>query len=120
MTMTGLNTVNLSQLNTFQQFILFILLLLGSPIAVSWGVIFVRLKAFERRFKTIVEEQKRKQKERGSLRRRITFRSNSVSKRSTALDTTVNGELRGRHDSITSSGKNDNDKEDLEAGSQFP
>ncbi|KAL8882161.1 MAG: hypothetical protein Q9198_000789, partial [Flavoplaca austrocitrina] len=120
MTMTGLNTVNLSQLNTFQQFVLFVLLLLGSPISVSWGVLFVRLKAFERRFRTIVEEQKRNQKERGSLRRRITFRSNSVPKRSTALDTTVNGELRGRHDSITSSGKNDNDKEDLEAGSQFP
>ncbi|KAL8842608.1 MAG: hypothetical protein Q9176_002565 [Flavoplaca citrina] len=120
MTMTGLNTVNLSQLNTFQQFVLFVLLLLGSPISVSWGVLFVRLKAFERRFRTIVEEQKRKQKERGSLRRRITFRSNSVSKRSTALDTTVNSELRGRHDSITSSDKNDNDKEDLEAGSQFP
>ncbi|KAL8658564.1 MAG: hypothetical protein Q9226_000898 [Calogaya cf. arnoldii] len=120
MTMTGLNTVNLSELNTFQQFILFLLLLLGSPISVSWGVVFVRLKAFERRFKTIVEEQKRKQKERGSLRRRMTFRSNSVSKVSTGHDTTVNGELRGRHDNATSLEKDATAKEDLETGSRFP
>ncbi|KAI4263649.1 MAG: hypothetical protein L6R42_001211 [Xanthoria sp. 1 TBL-2021] len=118
--MTGLNTVNLSELNTFQQFILFLLLLLGSPVSVSWSVVFIRLKAFERRFKTIVEEQKRKQKERGSLRRRLTFRSNSVSKVSTGLDTTVNGELRGRHDNPTSLGKDAAANEDLETGSRFP
>ncbi|KAL8859198.1 MAG: hypothetical protein Q9178_004301 [Gyalolechia marmorata] len=120
--MTGLNTVNLSEINTFQQFILFLLLLLGSPISVSIGVIFVRLKAFERRFKTIVEEEKRKQKERGSLRRRMTFRSNSVSKRSTALDKTVNGELRVRHDNATSLENDTADKEshkDLELGRRF-
>ncbi|KAL8783681.1 MAG: hypothetical protein Q9213_004475 [Squamulea squamosa] len=120
MTQTGLNTVNLSAINTFQQFLLFLLLLLGSPITVSIGVIFVRLKAFERRFKTIVEEEKRKQKERGSLRRRMTFRSNPVPKRSTGLDATVNGELRGRHDSAASLEKDTAHNKDLEVGSRFP
>ncbi|KAL8673057.1 MAG: hypothetical protein Q9168_002519 [Polycauliona sp. 1 TL-2023] len=120
MTMAGLNTVNLSQLNTFQQVLLFLLLLLGSPIPVSWAVVFVRLKAFERRFTTVVDEQKRKQKERGSLRRRITFRSNSVSKTSTALETEVKGELRGRHDNAAALEKDRIDRADLEAGSQFP
>ncbi|KAI4225220.1 MAG: hypothetical protein L6R36_004084 [Xanthoria steineri] len=118
--MTGLNTVNLSELNTFQQFILFLLLLLGSPISVSWAVIFVRLKAFERRFKSIVEERKRKHKERGSLRRRLTFRSNSTSKMSTAIDTTINGDLRDRHDNATNLKKDAPTNEDLETGRRFP
>ena len=120
--MTGLNTVNLSEINTFQQFILFLLLIIGSPISVSIGVVFVRLKAFERQFKTIVEKEKRKQKERGSLRRRMTFRSNSVSKRSTALDTIVSNELRVRHDNAASLENDAADKEDhkdLELGRQF-
>lgn len=95
MTMAGLNTVNLSEINTFQQIILFLLLLLGSTIAVSIVVVFVRLKAFERRFKTIVEEEKKKQRERGSLRRKMTFRSNSLNKGPTGFDA-GNGELRGR------------------------
>ncbi|KAL8732798.1 MAG: hypothetical protein Q9181_003836 [Wetmoreana brouardii] len=115
MTMTGLNTVNLSAINTFQQFILFLLLLLGSPIAVSIAVVFVRLKAFERRFYVIVKEEKRKQKERGSLRRRMTFRSNSASKRQTGLDT-ANGELRGRQSHTAAPTEAGPDAKDLEMG----
>ncbi|KAL8988782.1 MAG: hypothetical protein Q9177_002195 [Variospora cf. flavescens] len=113
MTLTGLNTVNLSEINTFQQFVLFLLLLLGSAITVSMGVVFVRLKAFERRFKTIVEEEKRKQKERGSLRRRMTFRSNSVSRKPTGTDS-VNGELKSRHSGGVAAGSDGIDVKDLE------
>ncbi|KAL8691907.1 MAG: hypothetical protein Q9218_002953 [Villophora microphyllina] len=115
MTMTGLNTVNLSQINTFQQFILFFLLLLGSAITVSIAVVFVRMKAFERRFKSIVEEQKRKQKERGSLRRRLTMRSNSVSRKSTGLDAS-NGELKGRNGRAAVPIEDGNEGKDLEKG----
>ncbi|KAL8682965.1 MAG: hypothetical protein Q9186_001044 [Xanthomendoza sp. 1 TL-2023] len=117
MTMTGLNTVNLSEINTFQQFILFLLLLLGSAITVSIAVVFVRMKAFERRFKTIVEEEKRKQKERGSMRRRMTFRSNAVSKHPTGLETN-NGELRDRHRGAAESEEEGADSKDLETGGQ--
>lgn len=39
MTEAGLNTINLSQMNTFQQFILFLLILLGSAIWVSIAVV---------------------------------------------------------------------------------
>ncbi|KAI4104900.1 MAG: hypothetical protein L6R37_003024 [Teloschistes peruensis] len=53
------------------------------------------MKAFERRFTTIVEQEKRKQKERKSLRQRMTMRSNSASRKSTGLDNS-NGELKGR------------------------
>ena len=42
MTEAGLNTVNLSELNTFQQFILFLLIMLGSAILVSIAVLQVR------------------------------------------------------------------------------
>ncbi|KAL8872353.1 MAG: hypothetical protein Q9174_002008 [Haloplaca sp. 1 TL-2023] len=118
MTLTGLNTVNLSQLNTFQQFILFLLTLLGSAITVSIAVVFVRMKAFERRFKTVVEEEKRRQKERGSLRRRLTLRSNrsnSVSKRPTDIDPS-NGELRSRHEKVADPVENEKDIKDLEIG----
>lgn len=118
MTLTGLNTVNLSEINTFQQFILFLLLLLGSAITVSIAVVFVRLKAFERRFKTIVEEEKRKQKERGSLRRKMTFRSNSVSKKPTGLETS-NGELKDRRKGAAKLEEEASEAPDLEAGGQL-
>ncbi|KAL8942206.1 MAG: hypothetical protein Q9216_001782 [Gyalolechia sp. 2 TL-2023] len=117
MTLTGLNTVNLSELNTFQQCILFLLIILGSAILVSIAVVFVRLKAFERRFETVVEEEKRKQKERGSLRRKMTFRSNSVSKRPTDLDT-GNGELRGRYSKSAALAREGIEGKDLETGSR--
>ncbi|KAI4191237.1 MAG: hypothetical protein LQ346_004790 [Caloplaca aetnensis] len=116
MTMTGLNTVNLSEINTFQQTILFFLLLLGSAITVSIVVVFVRLKAFERRFETIVQEEKQKQKERGSLRRRMTFRSNSMSKK-TSYDS-GNGELRGRYQRNAPLAEHGVDGKDLEMGSK--
>ena len=53
MTEAGLNTVNLSELNTFQQFILFVLIMLGSAIWVSAFVVYVRMKAFEKEFLAI-------------------------------------------------------------------
>ena len=125
MTLTGVNSVNLSEINTFQQFILFLLILLGSAILVSIAVIFVRLKAFERRFKTIVEEveeEKRKQKERqremqkerGSLRRRMTFRANSVSSQPIG-----NGELRERHTRNTALAEEGVSDKDLEMGGKM-
>ncbi|RMZ45940.1 hypothetical protein AFCA_001194 [Aspergillus flavus] len=49
----GLNTVDLSSLNTFQQAILFALLMLGHAILISITVLFVRKRAFESKFKGI-------------------------------------------------------------------
>ncbi|KAK5017583.1 hypothetical protein LTR16_001441 [Cryomyces antarcticus] len=60
MTLAGLNTVNLSALNTFQQFLLFLLILLGSAIFVSAFVVHVRRRAFENKFKIIIEEHREK------------------------------------------------------------
>lgn len=72
MTLAGLNTINLSELNVFQQFILFALTLLGSAILVSIVVVHVRKKAFERRFKSAFKDhhhQQPREQRRDSARR---------------------------------------------------
>ncbi|KAF2737124.1 putative potassium transporter [Polyplosphaeria fusca] len=58
MTLAGLNTVNLSTLNTAQQTILFCLIVIGSAIFVSAFVVLVRKKAFERRLDHIAEKRR--------------------------------------------------------------
>ncbi|OHE90877.1 hypothetical protein CORC01_13822 [Colletotrichum orchidophilum] len=67
MTEAGLNTVNLSQLTTWQQTLLFILLLLGSTIWVSIWTVLARKHVFEKRFDEIVRaERTRKLSRQGS------------------------------------------------------
>ncbi|KAH6706528.1 cation transport protein-domain-containing protein [Leptodontidium sp. MPI-SDFR-AT-0119] len=79
MTLAGLNTVNLSTLNTFQQFILFFLIIIGSAIFVSAFVVHVRRKAFEIKFKAVVErERQRHQRPRRFSASRPASRSRST------------------------------------------
>lgn len=68
MTLSGLNTVNLSELNTFQQILLFLLIMIGSAIFVSAFVVNVRKRAFEKKFQIIVERKR----EKNGIRRRTT------------------------------------------------
>lgn len=56
---SGLNTVNLSTLTTFQQFLLFLLIMMGSAIFVSAFVVHVRRNAFEDRFLTELDRERR-------------------------------------------------------------
>ena len=81
MTLAGLNTINLSTLNTFQQFWLFLLIIIGSAIFVSSFVVQVRKHAFETKFRDVIEQRKRRRP--GSRRR---SRSWSISRRSTEVD----------------------------------
>ena len=67
MTGAGLNPVNLSELNTFQQVILFLLIMLGSAILISAFVVQVRLQAFLRKFVDVKEKEK-KRRNRGRVR----------------------------------------------------
>ncbi|EED21423.1 potassium transporter, putative [Talaromyces stipitatus ATCC 10500] len=60
MTGAGLNTINLSTVNSFQQAILFGLIVLGHPILISSTVLFVRKRAFESRFRSIVQAGERR------------------------------------------------------------
>lgn len=64
MTEAGLNTVNLSELNTFQQWLLWFHILIGSAIFVSAFVVQIRKRAFESRFKAIIKAQKEESRER--------------------------------------------------------
>jgi hypothetical protein len=59
MTEAGLNTVNLSTLNTFQQFVLFFLIIIGSAIFVSAFVVHVRRRAFDQSFRSQLERESR-------------------------------------------------------------
>ncbi|CAD6566520.1 MAG: hypothetical protein ASARMPRED_009072 [Alectoria sarmentosa] len=93
MTEAGLNTVNLSQMNTFQQFILFLLILLGSAIWVSIAVVHVRRKAFERRFKSIVEEERQRRRNRSTSRRRLSLPSSRSQSRPEVDGAVVQGRV---------------------------
>ncbi|KAJ4418037.1 hypothetical protein N0V82_005791 [Gnomoniopsis sp. IMI 355080] len=58
MTEAGLNTVNLSQMTTWQQVLLFLLILFGGAIWVSIWTVAFRLHVFESRFEDIVKAEK--------------------------------------------------------------
>ncbi|KAI1614929.1 cation transport protein-domain-containing protein [Exophiala viscosa] len=60
MTEAGLNTVNLSTLNTWQQVILFLLIIMGSAIFVSIAILHVRKRAFEKKFAELIEKRRRR------------------------------------------------------------
>lgn len=67
-TNTGLNTVNVSDMTTWQQVLLWILMIVGSPIWVSVWTVFVRKHAFEKRFEDIVANEKDMKKRQASMR----------------------------------------------------
>ena len=58
MTESGLNPVNLSQVTTWQQVLLWLLMVFGSTIWVSVVTVLARKSAFERRFDAIVKAQR--------------------------------------------------------------
>lgn len=65
-TNTGLNSVDISDLTTWQQVLLWLLLILGSPITVSFVTVVVRRHAFKRRFEMIVQNERDMQRRRSS------------------------------------------------------
>ncbi|KAL7620596.1 hypothetical protein AAE478_009591 [Parahypoxylon ruwenzoriense] len=67
MTEAGLNTVNLSQMTTWQQVILWFLIIIGSSIWVSIWTVLVRKHAFEVRFGEIVRKERKRRLERVNL-----------------------------------------------------
>lgn len=66
-TNTGLNSVNLSELTTWQQVLLWILFIVGSPIWVSFWTVMARKHAFEKRFDGIVEAEREGKKRRATM-----------------------------------------------------
>ncbi|KAM0814427.1 putative Cation transport protein-domain-containing protein [Seiridium cardinale] len=62
LTASGLNTVNLSQLTTFQQVQLCVYMIMGSQIIISYFTITFRKRIFEKRFEDIVERERARRK----------------------------------------------------------
>ncbi|KAF7559088.1 hypothetical protein G7046_g5059 [Stylonectria norvegica] len=69
MTDTGLNTVNISELTTWQQVQLWILFIVGSAIWISFWTVMARKHAFEKRFDHIVQAERESRKRRASARK---------------------------------------------------
>ncbi|KAL9115959.1 MAG: hypothetical protein Q9227_000327 [Pyrenula ochraceoflavens] len=123
MTEAGLNTVNLSELNTFQQFILFVLIMLGSAILVSIVVLQVRQRAFEHKLSDLIEDRRRKKADRLRLGRTKSFLSFSKRKTlSTATQSDNNGVVRGRKITPENEPQEQDEaaKEDVEKGESGP
>ncbi|KAF3298393.1 low affinity potassium transporter [Orbilia oligospora] len=95
-TQSGLNTVDVNTLTTYQQVVLILVPWITNPIIINTGVVFIRLYWFEKRFETVVAQSKtlvssrrtmsrRKsegpdQAERGVAGRKITVLLNSAKK----------------------------------------
>jgi hypothetical protein len=58
-TQSGLNTVNINALNTWQQVVLYLLPMATNPITINSFVVFLRLYWFEKRFQHIATEAKK-------------------------------------------------------------
>ncbi|KAH8894942.1 hypothetical protein GQ53DRAFT_642807 [Thozetella sp. PMI_491] len=61
-TQAGLNTVDVNNLNTFQQVVIFLLPMLSNPITINTFVVFLRLYWFERRFQHVVREARQRRR----------------------------------------------------------
>ena len=68
-TNTGLNTRNLDEFTTWQQVQLWFLLMIGSPIWVSFWTVLARKRAFEKRFEGIVEAERERRKRQREMRK---------------------------------------------------
>lgn len=94
MTEAGLNTVNLSQINTWQQVILFLLIIMGSAIFVSTAVLNVRKRAFEIKLQDLADRRAKR------LLRPRSFTTSTARRRSSGnnerLAGIASGAIRGR------------------------
>ena len=61
-TQSGLNTIDINLLNTYQQILLFFFPMLCNPITINTFVVFLRLYWFEKRFQHIAKEAKRQRR----------------------------------------------------------
>ncbi|KUJ23762.1 TrkH-domain-containing protein [Mollisia scopiformis] len=89
MTEAGLNTVNLSQMTTAQQVLLWFLIVVGGSIWVSIATVHARKRVFEARFRDLVKRQRESIRERSRTRRRSVSASGPFMRRALTADTTV-------------------------------
>lgn len=58
-TQSGLNTIDINKIDTYQQIVLYFLAMLANPITINTSVVFLRLYWFEKRFQHISLEAKK-------------------------------------------------------------
>lgn len=111
---SGLNTVNLSTLNTFQQVVLFFLTIVGSSIFVSAFVVLVRLRSFNQKFASVLDEE---QANRSRSRARTSrLRRHSSSRESNDAEDATPGMARSPRATRGGLGSTGNVQEDQAAG----
>ncbi|KAK4187817.1 cation transport protein-domain-containing protein [Podospora australis] len=87
MTEAGLNTVNLSQVTSWQQTMLFLLVIFGSSIWVSIWTVIARKRAFEQRFKDVMRTERMRTANRGGSAISLPRRQHLLSFRMAGLST---------------------------------
>ncbi|KAL8953823.1 MAG: hypothetical protein Q9222_000332 [Ikaeria aurantiellina] len=80
-TQSGLNTVDINTLNTYQQVVFYFLAMIATPIFINTFVVFVRLYWFERRFQHVVREARRLRHTRSRSRTKTELEDNQDSSR---------------------------------------
>ncbi|KAJ1305946.1 hypothetical protein OPQ81_010663 [Rhizoctonia solani] len=83
MTVTGLATIDLSQLTGFQQAILFVLMCIGNPVIISWFIVYTRRRFFQKRLSHIIAEELKRERQGGiiaAMRQRTLSISRSLSR----------------------------------------
>lgn len=61
-TQAGLNTLDLNTLNTFQQAVIYVFMMISGPITLHGSVVFMRLYWFEKRFEHVVREARHRRR----------------------------------------------------------
>lgn len=61
-TQAGLNTMDLNKLNTFQQAVIYVFMMISGPITLHGSVVFMRLYWFEKRFQHVVREARHRRR----------------------------------------------------------
>jgi hypothetical protein len=83
MTVTGLATIDLSQLTGFQQAILFFLMCIGNPVIISWLIVYTRRRFFRNKLSHIISEELKRERQGGiiaAMRQRTMSISRSLSR----------------------------------------
>ncbi|GAB7340517.1 hypothetical protein MBLNU457_6937t1 [Dothideomycetes sp. NU457] len=100
-TQSGLNTVNVNDLATYQQITLIIFAMLCNPVFINTMVVFVRLYWFEKRFQGIVRDAIRAKK----TKTRSRSRSEAIENTDPRLENGVNGrQIRVLHNTTKPNG----------------
>jgi Trk-type K+ transport system membrane component len=113
----GLNTYNLSQMNTAQQWMLWMQMIMGSAIFVSISVLHVRKSAFNEKFGALVKAQRESRRERRGSHldaERLHSSQPTVIQEDTAIQMAT-GLRDGNHEKVTSeAGSNTTPEESLD------